>query len=263
MNAPTDLLADRLAALANYDDDSNWGAIRRRRRRPAAMALAVAVLALTIFGAGAAFGLYDVVLPFESQPPAPQPVVKDFETFFGGKYAPPGMDPHVLAGEARRVATYENGRHRYVLYVAPTKTRGFCESFTQLFGGCRQVRELPPGAPKGGPDELNRYAIGSMGEVGAKGTTIIGGDLLLPAGTALTAEFADGSSVEIPVTYVSNPIDAGFFLYPITAGHLGEGRELTYLTARDRDGRVLARERIRPATAPETAPPARPSRATR
>jgi hypothetical protein len=262
MSAPLDLLEQRLRALANDHDDSDWNAIRRRRRRPAAMALAVAVLAIAVFGVGAAFGLYDVVLPFKSQPPAPQLVVKDFETLFGGEYAPPGMDPHVFAGETRRVATYENGRNRYVLYVAPTKTGGFCESFVRLFGGCRQVRSLPPGAPTGGPDEIDRFAIGSFGDVGARGTTIVGGDLLVPPGTTLTAEFADGSSVEIPVTYVSKPIDAGFFLYPVTAEHLGEGHELTYLTARDRDGKVVARERMRPAFAPG-GPAERRSRATR
>ena len=262
MSAPLDLLEQRLGALAKNHDDSDWNAIRRRRRRPAAMALAVAVLAITVFGVGAAFGLYDVVLPFESQPPAPQPVVKNFETLFGGQYAPPGMDPQVLAGETRRVATYQSGRHRYVLYVAPTKTGGFCESFVRLFGGCRQVRSLPLGAPTGGSDEFDRFAIGSFGDVSARGTTIVGGDLLLAPGTTLGAEFADGSSVEIPVTYVSKPIDAGFFLYPVTAEHLGEGHELTYLTARDRDGRVVARERMQPAFAPR-GPGQRRSRATR
>ena len=157
----TDVLQQRLDALAPQHDDSDWSAIRRRRRRPRLLALASALFVLAV-GVGAAFGIYGDVLPFADQPPAPKPVVRDFNTFFGGGYAPPGMDPHVLAAETRRVATYRNGRHLYVLYVAPTKTGGFCDSFTHLFGGCRQVRSLPPGAPHGQPDEIDPYAIGTM-----------------------------------------------------------------------------------------------------
>ncbi len=240
----TDLLEQRLAALADYDDDSDWTAIRRRRRRPAALALAFGVLAIATLGVGAAFALYDDVLPFGSQPPAPEPVVRDFETFFGSKDAPPGMDPHVLSGEARRVATFPNGRHRAVLYVAPTKNGGFCESFVELFGGCRQTRTLPAGAPAGGPGEVDWYAIGTTAQVGEKGASILGGDILLPPGTSLRVEFADGSSARIPVVFVSPPIDAGFFFYRVPGEHVRLEHEAAYLTARDRDGHVVARARV-------------------
>lgn len=240
----TDLLAQRLAALANLDDDSDWSAIRRRRRRAQAVALIVAILALAMLGVSAGFAFYGDVLPFGSQPAAPAPVVRDFEKLFGGQYAPPGMDPHVLAGEARRVTTFENGRHRYVLYVAPTKAGGFCESFTNLFGGCRQMRTDQPGAPSDGSGEVNSFAIGLFGEMSSKGAIMLGGDLLLPPGTTLAVEFADGSSADIPVTFVSPPIDAGFFLYPVPAEHIRLGHDARYLTARDRGGRVVARARI-------------------
>lgn len=240
----TDLLARRLAALANYDDDSDWSAIRRRRRRPPAVTLVVGILAVALLGVGAGFAFYDDVLPFGSQPAAPKPVVRDFEKLFGGQYAPPGMDPHVLAGEARRVATFENGRHRYVLYVAPTKTGGFCESFTNLFGGCRQIRTLPPGPPDAGPGEVDPFAVGVFGDMSSQGARVIGGDLLLPPGTSLSVEFADGTSAKIPVVFVSPPIDAGFFLYPVPAEHIRLGHDAKYLTARDRGDRVVARARI-------------------
>lgn len=256
---PTDVLRQRLDALASQHDDSDWAAIRRRRRRPKALALAGAVFVLAV-GVGAAFGIYGDVLPFGDQPPAPKPVVRDFNTFFGGEYAPPGMDPHVLAGDTRRIATYHNGRHIYVLYVAPTKTGGFCDSFTHLFGGCRQVRSLPAGAPKGGTDEINSFAIGTMGEISPKGATILGGDLLLPPGTSLNVEYADGTAAEIPVTFVSPPIDAGFFLYPVPAEHIRIGHEAIYLTARDKGGHVLAKARVTPGLAPKGRPERRTTR---
>ena len=189
--------------------------------------------------------LYGDVLPFGSQEPAPAPVVKDFQTLFGGEGAPPGMDPRVRAGETRRVATFANGSHRYVLYVAPTKNGGFCESFVHLFGGCRQVRTLPAGAPSGGRDEINPFAIGPLGSMSSENTAaILGGDLLVPPGTSLSIEFADGSSAEIPVVFVSPPIDAGFFLYPVPAEHIPEGHQATYLTARNEHGQIVAKARI-------------------
>src|SRR6266480_1824939 len=241
-----DLLERRLTALANLQDDSDWSAVRRQRRRPAVLALAAAAVVVTaILGVGAAFGIYGDVLPFGSQEPAPAPVVKDFRTLFGGEGAPPGMDPRVRAGETRRVASFANGSHRYVLYVAPTKNGGFCESFVHLFGGCRQVRKLPAGAPSGGPDEINPFAIGPLGSMSSENTAaILGGDLLVPPGTSLSIEFADGSSAEIPVVFVSPPIDAGFFLYPVPAEHIPEGHQATYLTARNEHGQIVAKARI-------------------
>jgi hypothetical protein len=249
VNAPTDPLELRFAALARTDDDSDWNAVRRRRSRPA-LAMALGVFVLAALGAGAAFGLYEDVLPFASQPPAPKPVVRDFRSLFGGEYAPPGMDPHVLAGETRLVATYRNGRRRYTLYVAPTKTGGFCETFTHLFGGCRQARTLPPGAHAPPPGEINSYAIGLLGVMSSAGATILGGDLLLPPGTTLSVDFADGTSIQVPVTYVSPPIDAGFFLYPGPHDHVRPGREAISLTARDRNGKVLAKALVLPTTPP-------------
>jgi hypothetical protein len=246
MQAP-DLLEQRLTALTNLRDDSDWSALRRRRHRPAKLALAAgALIVIAVLGVGAAFGLYGDVLSFGSQEPAPPPVVKDFETLFSGEGAPPGMDPHVRASETRRVATFANGTHNYVLYVAPAKNGGFCESFVNLFGGCRQVRELPAGTYfHPGPGEIDPFAIGMFGSMSSENTaSILGGDLLVPPGTSLSIEFADGSSEKIPVVFVSAPIDAGFFLYPVPAEHIRVGHQATYLIARDQDGEVVAKARI-------------------
>jgi hypothetical protein len=246
MTETIDSLERRLAALVNSQDDSDWSAVSRRGRRPGALALAVGgVLLAAVLGVGAAFGLYGDALPFGSQDPAPPPVVKDFETLFGGEAAPPGMDPRVRASETRRVATFTNGSHDYVLYVAPAKNGGFCESFVNLFGGCRQVRKLPEGTYRAGPGEIDPFSIGVSGSMSSENTAaILGGNLLLPPGTSLSIEFADGSSEKIPVVFVSPPIDAGSFLYPVPAEHIRVGHEATYLTARDQHGEVVAKARI-------------------
>jgi hypothetical protein len=247
MTQAEDLLEQRLTALANVQDDSDWNALRQRRRRPAYLALSAgAVIVIAVLSVGAAFGLYGDVLPFGSQDPAPPPVVKDFETLFSGEGAPPGMDPRVRASETRRVATFKNGSHEYVLYVAPAKNGGFCESFVNLFGGCRQVRD-PAGAPyyHPGPGEIDPFAIGVSGLMSSENTAaILGGHLLLPPGTSLSIEFADGSSEKIPVVFVSAPIDAGFFLYAVPAEHISEGHQATWMTARGQDGDVVAKARI-------------------
>ena len=258
MTTEPDPVEMRFNALANRTDDSDWADVRRQGRRRTALVLGGAGLLAACLGVGAAFGLYRDVLPWGKQPPAPAPVVNDFNTFFGGKYAPPGMDPHVLAGETRRIATFRNGRHWSVLYVAPTKNGGFCDSFTHLFGGCRQVRKLPPGGPPPQPGEVNPYAIGNYGEAREEGSTfvsaLLAGDLLLPPGTALRVEFADGAAAEIPVIFVSPPIDAGFYFYPVPAEHVRLGHEATFLTARDADGHVVARASVSYAGPPRAQP---------
>ena len=258
MSTRPDPLEVHLNALANTENDSDWAGVRHRARRRTALVLGTAVLVAACLGVGAAFGLYRDVLPWGKQPPAPAPVVKDFDTFFGGKYAPPGMDPHVLAGETRRIATFRNGRHRSVLYVAPTKNGGFCDSFTHLFGGCRQVRKLPPGAPPPKHGEVNPFAIGTYGEMREEGSmlvnTLLAGDLLLPPGTTLSVEFADGASTDIPVIFVSPPIDAGFFFYPVPSEHVRLGYEATFLTARDAGGQIVARTRVEYELPPRRSP---------
>jgi hypothetical protein len=114
---------------------------------------------------------------------------------------------------------------------------------------------LPPGAPTGGPDEIDPFAIGTMGAMSGNGPTILGGDLLVPPGTALSVEFADGSSAAIPVVFVSKPIDAGFFLYPVPTEHVRLGHEARYLIARDTHGDVVAKARISGVMHPRLPPP--------
>jgi hypothetical protein len=58
----------------------------------------------------------------------------------------------------------------------------------------------------------------------------------------LNAEFANGTTVELPITWVSEPIDAGFFFYEVTEANRVRGMHLTNVVALDDDGKTLARE---------------------
>ena len=54
-------------------------------------------------------------------------------------------------------------------------------------------------------------------------------------------EFEDGSSSRIPTTWVSAPIDAGFFLYAVPAAHSAKGHCPEAVTLRDGDGAAVER----------------------
>ena len=63
------------------------------------------------------------------------------------------MDPGIVPNAARKVTvvTLSDGPH--TLWVAPTKSGGFCETWTGLWGGCRS-RQAPAGAPRAGKLEI-------------------------------------------------------------------------------------------------------------
>src|SRR5205823_628048 len=59
---------------------------------------------------------------------------------------------------------------------------------------------------------------------------------------SVEVQFEDGSSVTIPVVWVSAPIDAGFFGYEVPAAHLRVGARPTLLILHDAKGNELRRD---------------------
>jgi hypothetical protein len=70
---------------------------------------------------------------------------------------------------------------------------------------------------------------------------VIGGDV--PAASdveTLEVQFADGQTAPIPVTWVSAPIDAGFYLYEVPTAHWDPGHRPVALVGLDGEGREVA-----------------------
>lgn len=232
----TDLLRERLAALADPVDDSDWREVRRRAghrggRSRILLPLAAGLAALV---AGSAFAYYGDVVDFGSAERAPRESVEFFEELAVG--APPGMDPRAIPDETRRIEIAGLAGDSKTVYIAPTRAGGLCELWDHGAGGC---------------DKLGRTPIGLM-TWGRRGR-----------GTGLTAHvdaryvarvelrFPDGRVLEPPVTWVSAPIDRGFLFYDFAPGEsdgpaplegIGIGRPGVTVVALDDEGRVVTEQ---------------------
>lgn len=235
MTKTVDLLEERLQALANMNDDSDWGAVRRVRRRSLRLVVAAGALVLAgVLGVGAALGLYPEALPFQSLQPAPAPVVRNFSSL--DVTAPRGMAPDVIAGEARKVVALPLSTGKiWTVWVAPTRSGGFC-----LSSGCDRDRVIPfaPTLAVPGP-------ISPTGEI-LRPPVIFEGDTLINGASTLKVEFDDGTSARTQLVWVSAPIDAGFFAYEVPEAHWGAGHRPAALVLEDADGNELARNTVIP-----------------
>ncbi len=228
------------------DDDRDWadvlGRVRasggqpsrwswRRRHRVLVVALALFLLAVGVAVAVDVIGRKNVF--FRSSRPAPNIVKKTFLDL--GIGAPPQLAPQAIAGQAREVGTFPiHGRKRR-LWVAPTRRGGYCYLFEHNSGGCRR---------DGG--ELGRRLGVSWMETDPNRrlpiATWIVGDITAPDADRLTVEYADGSSHDIPFVWVSNPIQAGFFVYDIPRSHWRPESRVERVVLRSRSGGVLDKE---------------------
>ena len=64
----------------------------------------------------------------------------------------------------------------------------------------------------------------------------------MPTRKTLEADFADGTTATIPVTWVSAPISAGFFAYVVPDAHLTRADALTSVVALDANGNAVGRQ---------------------
>jgi hypothetical protein len=221
--------------------DFDWNDVRRRaRRRRSRGVLTVSVAAVLAVAASApAFGLHRVVVGFFEAEPAPQRIQVSFDQF--GIGAPPRMDPRIIPNSARRVLVERSEGPPAVLYLAPTRTGGFCYQWREWTGSCRADRDSPGGRAE--PGDLHSYLLGIGWEPDTKGVLLkVAGNLIADDAERLLVEFADGLQAEIPVTWVSKPINAGFFLYEVPDRHRVPGHHVTALVAADSEGKTLARK---------------------
>jgi hypothetical protein len=75
-----------------------------------------------------------------------------------------------------------------------------------------------------------------------EGPILINGSTTLDDAATLEIVFDDGKSVTVPVVWVSEPIDAGFYGYEVPREKWAVGRRPRLLILRDADGRELRRD---------------------
>jgi hypothetical protein len=243
MDSTDRAIARRFNALIATQDDSDWAEVQqraehgRRVRRARMVGYALTgILAIAI--AAPAFGISRVVVDWFQAPPATERVQLNFAQLPLAR--PSDVDSQVVPDSARQVTELTHNGTSYVLSVAPTQNNGFCYEWTDLLGGC-QSRSAPPTTHP----ELDRYLLGASWSPDEHGVIqFISGSVVAGGTDHLIAGFADGDRVEIPIVWVSKPIDAGFYLYWPSVVHRHLGHQMTVLTAVDSAGQVLARQTL-------------------
>jgi hypothetical protein len=158
---------------------------------------------------------------FEDSEPAPPPVQKDFADL--DVSAPPGMAPGVKASAARHVGTFTIQGRRVRLWVAPTRTGGFCMTFEEEVGGCHHD---PPR---------------EFGVTVRTGENLLFGSLPRQIGASLWLVTTAGVEREIPLVWVGAPVHAGFFAYEVPDELGGSSTAGSTLVVRDSAGRTVSR----------------------
>jgi len=199
----------------------------------------IALLATPAFGLRAA--LKDLIggepVHFGEAEDAPKVIKYQFEDL--SLSAPPGMDPRVEFGQARKVGLLTYAGRKRAVWVAPARDGGFCYFLDRGYGGCLRTSSsfLPP---------LTTTITGGGGSPGSTPSiTSIGGTVLSDETATVTIEFADGSSVDVPFIYVSTPIDAGFFAYDVPKEHQTANFPVA-VVSRDQHGDEIWSEPIPP-----------------
>jgi hypothetical protein len=158
---------------------------------------------------------------------------------------PHGLNPNTLLGEPREVmtATFDANNlpatnpTQHTLYVAPRESGGFCFLWTDYGGGCADAESASaattdPAARQLGVEWLaNNYAGFTDGWVRGDVQTV-------------EARFADGTNVTLPVTWVSAPIDAGFFAYVVPPAYQTSADALSSVVGLDANGNVIGQDDI-------------------
>jgi len=221
------LLAERLAPLVDAAAAPDWGDVTRRvrrARRRRTLTTALVAVAVSVVAAPAALGLHRLVLDFFSAEPAPERVQLTFARLDLG--APKGMATGVIPMQTRKVPVASADGSETFVWVAPTRRGGFCLTWQHGAGGCRTRAGGGAGATFSGSRDASGLTINQ-----------VTGAITQDNAERVELRFADGKTLELPITWVSPPIDAGFYAYEVPAG-----RRPQELVLYAEDGDVIARE---------------------
>ncbi len=223
----------------------------RRRKHLLVPVLGLAAV-LAVLVVAPAFGLLRGVVPFFGSPKAPESVQLDFASMNIG--APAGMSPQAIAGETRRIGEYQFAGRSHTLWVSPTKANGFCFEWMDAWGGCNVGSYelswsgdlvLPAGVaePTIPPGSTQTAAVAAAilkAHEEAVPAWISG--YVSSAADDVEISFSDGTTVHPEITWVSAPINFGFFAYDIPASQQTQEDHLLNVQARAADGRLVAEQ---------------------
>jgi hypothetical protein len=71
------------------------------------------------------------------------------------------------------------------------------------------------------------------------GPILFSGDTLVQGAASIELTYRDGAQINIPLTWVSRPINAAFFAYLIPANHDRPGHRPTIIRVKDENGHTL------------------------
>jgi len=139
----------------------------------------------------------------------------------------------VIPSEARKITSVVIEGEPRPLYVAPTSDGGFCWRW-HFVGRCGRIRAEEPAV-----------GVGFL-ESEHGGAALILGHVLDSGIERLELRYEDGVRAEIPVEWVTAPINAGFYHVEIPAEHLIVGHRTELIVALDRNGREVAQRGLLP-----------------
>lgn len=233
------MLVERFRSLSLDAADLDWGEVqalaatlrssaapvpRARRARRYILIAATAVIAFVV--AVPALGLPQRVASlFESGEPAPARTEKRFSTLDRG--APAGLETHVIPGTARKAfETVLPEGVTATLWLALTEKGGYCELIDLAGGGASRGGSGPGCRGRDGRPGFGMIAPGPVSREGVlEGPLVVHGDTQDKEAIAARIRFEDGTFVDRPLTWISQPIDAGFFVFGVEpsnwrTGHL-------------------------------------------
>ena len=217
--------------LSTGPDDGDWMDVLRRTKlahRRREFYGAVVLAALVMVGIASAYALGHRIVDFNTAEKGPTNVVNDFGELEVS--APENMTPGLLPDQARKIpGLYLDGKP-YVFYVAPTKSGGFCSTI----GGCVGVNDRPG---------MKDRVLGGLET--NKNFERLSGVFIEKNADRLVLSYADGTSDDVPFVWVTEPIEAGFFVLDIPEAHQTSANRPTALALYDSGGELLANEALR------------------
>jgi len=264
-----DELRSVLSVYAGPADARSRPARHGLRRRPVVLGLVAVGALAVVFAATPAWALVRDILPFWSQPSAPQSVKHDFSTF-DNPLVPPNMTPGADAADAREVMQADFGGATHTLYVSPAKNNGYCFEWSDSVGGCNtipdqvpmDISEMPVLPHDGSQPPATTLPESEMRDLELHGVTYwLTGDAVSPTVTNVVIHFSDGTTVEPEITWISAPINAGFFTYEVPNDKQSATDHVTEVDAYDANGNLVEQQPMSPmthATGPTLAVPTDP-----